>query len=103
MVAKKDFQHFSIILNINFISNNNPIGGNIIAINGIRCKLINLLLSFLEKAKFLKLGCEIEFVEGQIDETNPEALLLQAISYALPEIENKKISKRRQSQRRKHQ
>jgi hypothetical protein len=23
MVAKKDFQHFSIILNINFISNNN--------------------------------------------------------------------------------
>ena len=54
----------------------------------------NLLLSFLEKAKFLKLGCEIEFVEGQIDETNPEALLLQAISYALPEIENKKISKR---------
>jgi DNA invertase Pin-like site-specific DNA recombinase len=54
----------------------------------------NLILSFLEKTKFLKLGCEIEFVEGQIDDTNPEALLLQAISYALPEIENKKISKR---------
>ncbi len=54
----------------------------------------NLLLSFTEKAKLSALGCDIEMVEGQIDETNPEALLLQAISYALPEIENKKISKR---------
>ena len=54
----------------------------------------NLLLSFLEQAKLSALGCDIEMVEGQIDDTNPEALLLQAISYALPEIENKKISKR---------
>ena len=54
----------------------------------------NLILSFSEKAKLSAMGCEVEFVEGQVDETNPEALLLQAISYALPEIENKKISRR---------
>ena len=54
----------------------------------------NLLLSFSEIATLSKIGCEIEFVEGQVDDSNPEALLLQAIGFALPEVENRKISKR---------
>lgn len=58
-------------------------------------------LSFNEKAKLLALGCKVEFVEGQVDETNPESLLLEAISYALPEIENTKISIRTQEGTRK--
>ena len=53
-----------------------------------------LTLSFSEKAKLAAMGCEVEFVEGQIDETNPEALLIHAITYALPEIENIKTSQR---------
>ncbi len=54
----------------------------------------NLLLSFSEIANLSKIGCEVEFVEGQVDDSNPEALLLQAIGFALPEVENRKISKR---------
>jgi DNA invertase Pin-like site-specific DNA recombinase len=54
----------------------------------------NLILSFSEITSISKLGCEIEFVEGQVDVNNPEALLFQAIGFALPEIENRKISKR---------
>ncbi len=54
----------------------------------------NLILSFSEIATLSKIGCEIEFVEGQVDNSNPEALLLQAIGFALPEVENRKISKR---------
>ncbi|WP_335974089.1 recombinase family protein [Gaetbulibacter jejuensis] len=61
----------------------------------------NLILSFSETAKLSALGCQVEFVEGQVDETNPEAILIQAISYALPEIENKKISRRTQEGTRK--
>jgi len=54
----------------------------------------NLILSFTEKAKLAGMGCEVEFLEGQVDETSPEALLLQAIGYALPQVENSKISRR---------
>ena len=54
----------------------------------------NLFLSFSEVANLAKIGCQVEFVEGQVDDSNPEALLLQAIGFALPEVENRKISKR---------
>ena len=54
----------------------------------------NLILSFTETTKLAGLGCEVEFVEGQVDETSPDALLLQAIGYALPQVENSKISRR---------
>ena len=54
----------------------------------------NLILAFLEVDNLLKMGCEVEFLEGDIDVSNPEALLLQAIGFALPEVENRKISKR---------
>ncbi|MGO4817070.1 recombinase family protein [Flavobacterium sp. W22_SRS_FP1] len=54
----------------------------------------NLILSFTEIAKLLGFGCEVEFVEGQVDNSSPDALLLQAIGYALPQIENAKISRR---------
>jgi DNA invertase Pin-like site-specific DNA recombinase len=51
-------------------------------------------LSFSETAKLDGLGCKIEFLEGQVDDTSPDALLLQAIGYALPQVENSKISRR---------
>ena len=54
----------------------------------------NMVFSFLEIAKLSKIGCEVEFLEGDIDVSNPESLLLQAIGFALPEVENRKISKR---------
>jgi DNA invertase Pin-like site-specific DNA recombinase len=54
----------------------------------------NLLLSFSEKNKLSELGCSVEFLEGQVDDTSPDALLLQAIGYALPQVENSKISRR---------
>jgi DNA invertase Pin-like site-specific DNA recombinase len=54
----------------------------------------NLILSFSETAKLDGLGCKIEFLEGQVDDTSPDALLLQAIGYALPQVENSKISRR---------
>jgi site-specific DNA recombinase len=54
----------------------------------------NLILSFTETAKLSELGCSIEFLEGQVDDTSPDALLLQAIGYALPQVENSKISRR---------
>jgi DNA invertase Pin-like site-specific DNA recombinase len=54
----------------------------------------DMVLSFLEIAKLSKIGCDVEFMEGDIDVSNPEALLLQAIGFALPEVENRKISKR---------
>jgi hypothetical protein len=40
------------------------------------------------------MGCSVEFLEGQVDDTSPDALLLQAIGYALPQVENSKISRR---------
>jgi hypothetical protein len=54
----------------------------------------NLLFSFTEITKLEGMGCEIEFVEGQVDDSSPDALLLQAIGYALPQVENSKISRR---------
>ena len=54
----------------------------------------NLILSFTETTKLAGLGCEVEFVEGQVDDSSPDALLLQAIGYALPQVENSKISRR---------
>ena len=54
----------------------------------------NLILSFSETAKLAALGCEIEFLEGQVDDASPDALLLKAIGYALPQMENEKISRR---------
>ncbi len=54
----------------------------------------NLILSFTETSKLAGLGCAVEFVEGQVDDTSPDALLLQAIGYALPQVENSKISRR---------
>lgn len=54
----------------------------------------NLILSFSETAKLAGMGCEIEFLEGQVDDTSPDALLLKAIGYALPQMENEKISRR---------
>ena len=54
----------------------------------------NLILSFTEITKLAGMGCVVEFVEGQVDDTSPEALLLQAIGYALPQVENSKISRR---------
>ncbi len=54
----------------------------------------NLILSFSETAKLAGLGCEVEFLEGQVDDASPDALLLKAISYALPQMENEKLSRR---------
>jgi DNA invertase Pin-like site-specific DNA recombinase len=54
----------------------------------------NLLLSFTETTKLSEMGCSVEFLEGQVDDTSPDALLLQAIGYALPQVENSKISRR---------
>ncbi|SNS70776.1 Site-specific DNA recombinase [Belliella buryatensis] len=54
----------------------------------------NLLLSLMEKAKLTVLGCDVEFVEGGIDLTSPESLVVEAIQYALPQVENEKLSLR---------
>jgi DNA invertase Pin-like site-specific DNA recombinase len=54
----------------------------------------NLLLSLVEKAKLNVLGCNVEFVEGGIDLTSPESLVVEAIQYALPQVENEKLSLR---------
>ena len=55
----------------------------------------NMILSFNEVAKLSKLGCDVEFFEGEkIDLSNPESLILQAIGFAIPEVENRKTSKR---------
>ena len=54
----------------------------------------NLILSFTEMTKLSEMGCSVEFLEGQVDDTSPDALLLQAIGYALPQVENSKISRR---------
>ena len=54
----------------------------------------NLILSFSETAKLAGLGCEVEFLEGQVDDASPDALLLKAIGYALPQMENEKLSRR---------
>ena len=54
----------------------------------------NLILSFSETAKLAGWGCVVEFLEGQVDNDNPEAVLLNAIGYALPQMENEKISRR---------
>lgn len=54
----------------------------------------NMILSFNELKELSNLGCEVECVEGQVDDSNPEALLFQAIRFALPEVEKRKLSKR---------
>ncbi|TFV94486.1 recombinase family protein [Algoriphagus kandeliae] len=54
----------------------------------------NLLLSLMEKAKLNFLGCDVEFVEGGIDLSSPESLVVEAIQYALPQVENEKLSLR---------
>ncbi len=54
----------------------------------------NLVLSFSETAKLAGWGCEVEFLEGHVDDASPDALLLKAIGYALPQMENEKISRR---------
>ncbi len=54
----------------------------------------NLILSFTETTKLSEMGCSVEFLEGQVDDTSPDALLLQAIGYALPQVENSRISRR---------
>ena len=54
----------------------------------------NLILSFSETAKLAGWGCEVEFLEGHVDDASPDALLLKAIGYALPQMENEKISRR---------
>ena len=52
----------------------------------------NLHNSLDEIARLKKLGVNIEAVEAPIDTSTPESLLIQAISLALPQIENDKIS-----------
>ena len=101
--SAKDFNRPQWISIVSMVKASNKTDNPIDAIVILRADRFsrNLILSFSEKAKLSALGCEVEFVEGQIDETNPEALLLQAISYALPEIENKKISRRTQEGTRK--
>lgn len=54
----------------------------------------NLLLSLIEKEKLGVLGCMVEFVEGNVDTTSPESLIIEAINYALPQVENEKLSLR---------
>jgi DNA invertase Pin-like site-specific DNA recombinase len=54
----------------------------------------NLLLSLTEKIHLEKSKCEIEFIEGQVDVENPAAILLNAINYSIPQMENEKISRR---------
>ncbi|GGC82939.1 hypothetical protein GCM10011508_07870 [Flavobacterium lutivivi] len=55
----------------------------------------HLVLALLEIENLLKMGCEVEFLEGEkMDPSNPDSFLVQAIGFALPEIENRKISKR---------
>ena len=53
----------------------------------------NLLLSFSENAKLEGLGCAVEFLEGQVDDESSSAVLLKAIGYALPQMENERISR----------
>ncbi len=54
----------------------------------------NLLLSLVEKAKLNVFGCTVEFVEGGIDLTSPESLVVEAIQYSLPQVEIEKLSLR---------
>jgi site-specific DNA recombinase len=54
----------------------------------------NMILAFMEVKEFSKLGCDVEFLEQDMNFSNPEELLIQAINFALPEIENHKTSKR---------
>jgi site-specific DNA recombinase len=54
----------------------------------------NLLLSLIEKEKLSVLGCKVEFVEGNVDTSSPESLIIEAINYALPQVENEKLSLR---------
>ena len=41
----------------------------------------NLILSFTETTKLAGLGCEVEFVEGQVDDTSPDALFSKAQAF----------------------
>ena len=54
----------------------------------------NLLLSLIEKEKLGVLGCTVEYVEGNVDTSSPESLIIEAINYALPQVENEKLSLR---------
>ena len=46
----------------------------------------NLLLSLIEKEKLGVLGCTVEYVEGNVDTSSPESLIIEAINYALPQV-----------------
>lgn len=50
-------------------------------------------LSFLFKLKNKK-AMDVEFVEGGIDLSSPESLVVEAIQFALPQVENDKLSLR---------
>jgi site-specific DNA recombinase len=94
--SAKDFerpQWRKIIENIKLLRNKIGAIDSIVVLRSDRFSR-NLILSFTEKSKLLALGCELEMVEGQIDDSNPESVLLHAIGFALPEIENIKISNR---------
>ena len=54
----------------------------------------NMVLAFSEEEKLRKLGVLVEFTEGNVDTSSPESLLIRAIQYAIPEVENAKNSKR---------
>lgn len=54
----------------------------------------NMFNAFNEEEKLNKLGCKIEFTEGNIDLEMPESLVVRAIQHALPQIENERNSKR---------
>jgi site-specific DNA recombinase len=54
----------------------------------------NMILAFMEVKELSELGCNVEFLEQDMNFSNPEELLIQAINFALPEIENHKTSKR---------
>lgn len=53
----------------------------------------NLFESFAEINKLRAMGIKVDCVEQNFDENNPEDLLLQAIYFAVPEVENRRRGK----------
>lgn len=77
----------------NFIKRNKGLVQRVVMLRHDRYSR-NFLMSFNEEEKLKKLGCLVEFTEGNVDIDLPESLVVRAIQYALPEIENQRNSKR---------
>jgi len=77
----------------NFIKSSNGLIQRVVMLRHDRFSR-NMSLSFTVEEKLRKLGCIVEFTEGNIDADVPESLVMRAIQYALPQIENERNSKR---------